>query len=387
VAGPLADMYDIHDYGDMIADRGRIDAYAQALRQRVTPESVVLDVGAGPGILTLLACRAGARRVYAVEPAGIIEVAREAIAANGYADRVELIQAASTAIDLAEPVDVIVSALHGVLPLFCGSLTAILDARDRFLKPSGVMIPLRETVFAALVSSPSQYRRLVGPWDGSVGLEWAPARRRALNTWTRWKFPAGALVVEPKPWIVLDYAELRTPGAKREVAWTIARPGQAHGLCLWFESETAPGYGFTNSPLSQEDHVFHHAFFPWTEPLALDPGDEVAVEIRADVVGEDYLWSWATDVRGRDGGAKAAFRQSQFLSAPISTAWLRKSGASFVPRPNRQAHIDRTILELLFAGISVEEIARQVAERFPDRFPACQAALTHVGQMSLRYSE
>ena len=85
-------MYSIHDYGDMIADRGRTDAYARALQARVTPESVVLDIGAASGILTLLACQAGARKVYAVEPDGIIQVAREVVAANGYADHVEFIQ-------------------------------------------------------------------------------------------------------------------------------------------------------------------------------------------------------------------------------------------------------------------------------------------------------
>ena len=100
-------MYNIHDYGEMVADRGRTHAYAQALRAQLTPDSVVLDIGAGPGILTLLACQAGARRVYAVEPAAYIEVARESVVANGYADRVELIQAFSTAIDLPEKVDVI----------------------------------------------------------------------------------------------------------------------------------------------------------------------------------------------------------------------------------------------------------------------------------------
>jgi len=76
-------MYSVFDYGDMIADAGRVDAYSAALRARVKSESVVLDIGVGTGILTLLACKAGAKKVYAVEPDGIIQLARETVAANG----------------------------------------------------------------------------------------------------------------------------------------------------------------------------------------------------------------------------------------------------------------------------------------------------------------
>jgi protein arginine N-methyltransferase 1 len=63
-------MYDLIAYGDMIADKGRTSAYARALESLVVPESVVLDIGTGAGILALLACRAGAARVYAVEAGG-----------------------------------------------------------------------------------------------------------------------------------------------------------------------------------------------------------------------------------------------------------------------------------------------------------------------------
>lgn len=125
----------------MIADRTRTAAYAQALRARVSPNSVVLDLGAGPGFMTLLACQAGARKLYAIESDGVIQIAGDMAAANGYADRVELIQSLSTAVDLPEKVDVIVSDVHGVLPFYGRGPASIVDARDRFLKPGGFLIP------------------------------------------------------------------------------------------------------------------------------------------------------------------------------------------------------------------------------------------------------
>ena len=61
-------MYTIADYGAMIADAARMGAFARALGQAIKPGAVVIDIGTGTGICALLACRHGARRVYAIEP-------------------------------------------------------------------------------------------------------------------------------------------------------------------------------------------------------------------------------------------------------------------------------------------------------------------------------
>src|SRR5687767_11640886 len=111
-------MYSIADYGAMISDDVRMGAFMRALRETVKPGAVVIDIGTGTGIFALLACRLGARRVYALEPDDAIQVAREIAAANGYADRIEFIQAMSTQVTLPERADVIISDLGGVLPWF-----------------------------------------------------------------------------------------------------------------------------------------------------------------------------------------------------------------------------------------------------------------------------
>jgi hypothetical protein len=194
--------------------------------------------------------------------------------------------------------------------------------------------------------------------------------------------------VEPKVWKTLDYAQLKSPSAHGGAAWTIAQPSQAHGLGLWFDSVTAPGCGFSNSPSSGEEHIFGQAFFPRPEACRLEPGDEVSVEIRADEVGEDYVWSWSTEIRTRDlrQPVKKTFRQSEFLGVTVSRDSLRKGGSTFVPTPNIKAAIDRMILELFHSGKTLEEISRQLAERFPERFPDWRTALTRVGEFSQRYS-
>lgn len=67
-------MYDLSAYGGMIADKVRMNAFEAALRRVVTAGSVVFDIGAGTGIMSLMAARMGARKVYAVEPSPLIRV-------------------------------------------------------------------------------------------------------------------------------------------------------------------------------------------------------------------------------------------------------------------------------------------------------------------------
>lgn len=380
-------MYNIASYGVMLMDSGRMGAYSAALQSAVNADSVVLDIGAGPGIFTLLACQAGARKVYAIEPDGSIEVAREAAAANGFADRVESIQALSTEISLPERVDVIVASIQGALPLFGSSVFSLIDARTRFLKPGGVMIPLRETLLAALVSAPEFHARIIDPWESRFGFNYQPARKRAVNTSGAHRFKRESILAEPQTWAVLDYSRLQSPNAKGEAEWTLDKPCEAHGLAVWFDCETAPGVCFSNAPGVPDENVFRQTFFPWPDACKLDSGDKVAVEIRADFVSGDYIFTWNTRILSASGAERAQFRQSHLYGSNLSRDLLRKSGSAFVPQRKPEAEVDQMILQLFSEGLNLEEISRKVAGCFPQRFPEWRKALTRVGEMSVRYSE
>src|SRR5690349_13629207 len=160
-------MYSLHFYGQMLADAPRMDAYGAALRHVIRPDSVVMDLGCGPGVFALLACKLGARRVYAVEPDNVIGLAREAAVANGFADRIEFFEKLSTEITVPEPADIIVSDLRGVLPWFQQNIPSIIDARKRLLARGGVLIPHRDILWAAIVEAREQYEEFVGPWKNN----------------------------------------------------------------------------------------------------------------------------------------------------------------------------------------------------------------------------
>src|SRR5260370_34348229 len=86
----------------LLLDKARCDAYREAIHRTVKPGDVVVDLGAGTGLLSFFALQAGARHVYAIEMSRIADAAAELIEANGFPDRVTLIRKNSKTMRLPE---------------------------------------------------------------------------------------------------------------------------------------------------------------------------------------------------------------------------------------------------------------------------------------------
>lgn len=375
----------------MIADGARMGAYVEALRRSVTTESVVLDGGAGTGIFSLMACRFGARKVYAIEPADAIQVAREIAAVNGYADRIEFIQKLSTEITLPEQADVIISDLRGLLPFLGNHIASVADARARLLKPGGTLISQRDDVWVGVVEAEATYNEYLSPWE-KYDLDMTAAWRIVSNTigWKIKNVTPEILLAEPRLWATLDYTTIDDPNVSGEVNFTVSREGTAHGLLLWFDAKLAGGVGFSNAPGSENPaKVYGRSFFPFTHPVTLDEGNEVKVRLEAKLVSGDYVYRWKTTVRSRrePQRIKAHFNQSTFYGEPLSPGSLRKQSDAYIPELNSDGQITHYILSQMIARTPLGEIAKQLTERFPRKFARWQDALTRVGELARKYSE
>ena len=318
-------MYSVHFYGQMLAGGPRMEAYTAALRRTVTPDSVVMDLGCGPGMFALLACKLGARRVYAVEPESIVGLAREAAAANGFSDRIEFFEQLSTEITLAEPATIIISDLRGVLPWFEQNIPSIIDARKRLLAREGVLIPHRDVLWASVVEAPQQYEEIVGPWRNQFDLDLSAATRLVTNTWRKSRIKPEHLLTDPDCWTTLDYYEVNSSDIRAEISWQAARTGTAHGVAVWFDSDLAEGIRFSNHPAAPE-LIYGIGFFPFSEPVEVMEGERITLRLAADLVNDGYVWRWDTDFFASDQqNVKASFKQSTFFGVPLSTSLLRKS--------------------------------------------------------------
>ena len=380
-------MYSLGGYGDMIADRVRVDAYSQALRKAVRPGDVVLEIGTGPGVFAVLACQLGAARVYAVEPDSVIQVAREIAAANGCAGSIEFIEDLSTRATLPAQAGVIVSDLRGVLPFFQHHLPSIADARRRFLAPGGTLIPKRDAVWVAVAEAPKEYGRIVDCWENNVlGQNLSPARRLAVNDMRKVRFTPQQLLTPPLLWATLDYATVENPDARGALNFSVQRPGTGHGIVAWFETCLADGIGFSNAP-GMPEAVYGSMFFPWTEPVPLSEGQNLCVNLEATLLENDYIWRWNTQIDSPDGsGSALRFEQSQLSGAVLSLANLRQSASDYVPQLSEEGRLHRRALELMDGKNSLEAISHQLAAEFPQRFARWQQALSYAAKLSQDHS-
>lgn len=124
---------------NMLLDSIRTSTYHQAITFNPADfkDKVVLDVGAGTGILSFFAARAGAKRVYAVEASNMAEHAVTLVKANGLEDVIKVVKGRVEDIELPEKVDVMISEPMGVMLVHERMMESYIIARNRFLKPAG----------------------------------------------------------------------------------------------------------------------------------------------------------------------------------------------------------------------------------------------------------
>jgi type I protein arginine methyltransferase len=378
------DTYSLSGYGGMIADQSRIKAYVQALRSKIRPGAVVMDIGTGPGIMAVLACQLGASRVYAIEPSDVIQVAREIAATNHCADKIEFFEDLSTKVAVPVQADVIVSDLRGILPLFEQNIPSIIDARRRFLAPGGTLIARKDRIWAAVVDAPEEYGKIVNPWDSNpLGQDLGVARRKVLNEFRKVRVKPDQLLTVPQLWATLDYTAIENSDIHGTLRWETASAGTGHGILAWLDADLCDGVSFSCGPESPET-VYGSTFFPWLAPVPLAAGQNLCVELEAKLLDKDYFWRWTTQIESAEkaGEIAARFEQSQLLSAVVSLAKLHKTSSDFVPQLSEEGLIRRTAFDLMDGKSSLEEIARRLTDEFPSRFSRWQQALSFAAIIS-----
>ena len=135
----------------MLMDHVRMKAYHSSImnNQELFKGKVVLDVGAGSGVLSLWSAKAGAKKVFACEFTDMAKFAREMVKSNGLSDIVEVLQCSAEELDLPCKVDIIISEWMGYLLLRESMLDSVIRARDKWMKEDGSMFPSLATMYFA----------------------------------------------------------------------------------------------------------------------------------------------------------------------------------------------------------------------------------------------
>jgi len=381
----MASGYSIASYGGMILSEPRMSSYAEALRRAVTPGCTVIDIGAGPGLFSLLACQFGAGRVIAIEPDSSVDLLPRLAQANGFADRITVVKDLSTNYTPDVKADVIVSDIRGNLPLFEYHIPTIKDARSRLLAPGGQMIPLRDTVHVALVNFDEYHRRYTAPWlDNKFGVDLSAAHVLVANAAMRVYVGIDRLMSVPEVFATLDYATIEDPSVSRDLVLVARRAGSVNGLLVWFDAELAEGIGYSNAPGAPK-LVYKQCFIPLDREVPVAQGDRFEIRLVARFSEGDYLWSWLTTHIPASGGEPTVMRQSSFLSDIIVRDDVDRRVETHIPVVSQEAKLDRACLDLLDGQRTLGQIAEVLHGRFPGKWATESDALAYAADMAARY--
>jgi protein arginine N-methyltransferase 1 len=287
----------------------------------VQPGDVVLDLGSGTGLLSLFACEAGARHVYGIEGGDIVHVARDVARDNGVADRVTFIEGLSYDAVLPEPVDVIVTETLWHFGVGEGMIRAIVDARERFLRPSGRVLPERVSLWLAPVESPEAHDAAVGAWRRDVhGIDLTSLRCLAANGVHGVRLSRESALADPAEVAAIDLSTVEDPDVTLSASFTAARDGLVHGVGGWFSARLSPSVTLSNRPPVQPRSNWSNALFPLERPLKVRAGEPLSVAVQS--VGNGGMWRWSVAC-GEDPGRDRRAAHSTLHGAPLSLADLR----------------------------------------------------------------
>lgn len=373
--------YSILAYNRMIGDRVRIEAYNRAARASISAGSVVAELGTASGYFAVIACKLGASKVYAIEPDKSIEIAKLVAEANGCSDRIEFIQGVSSAVTLPEKVDVVLSDLRGALPFFGRHIPSIIDARNRFLKPGGTLVPEKDDIFGAFVSSAGIYARYCDIEPKNSDEPELGAMRPALrNVVTHTDVKAADCASTALHLGTIRYATVDSSTFSSSVSWSPARLTVTHGMCLWFDATLTEDARFSTGPFGS-DMTYGRLFFPFSEPIALDARDSISFSFQAILIDNEYVWRWDTAVTAPDGSIRTEFRQSTFESVGDDAHRAFRKSGDHVPSTTARQRLSKFVLERVDGVKTLDKIAHELVEGFPDQFPELKNALTFAGEV------
>ncbi|XP_077400407.1 protein arginine N-methyltransferase 8-B isoform X2 [Vanacampus margaritifer] len=174
--------FGIHE--EMLKDEVRTLTYRNAMyhNKHVFKGKVVLDVGSGTGILSMFAANAGAKHVYGIECSSISEYSQKIIKSNHLHNVITIFQGKVEEVELpVDKVDIIISEWMGYCLFYESMLNTVIFARDKWLKPGGLMFPDQASLYVVAIED-RQYKDFkIHWWENVYGFDMSCIRNVAIK--------------------------------------------------------------------------------------------------------------------------------------------------------------------------------------------------------------
>ncbi|KAK1437589.1 hypothetical protein QVD17_03383 [Tagetes erecta] len=173
--------FGIHE--EMLKDVVRTKTYQNVIYKNkfLFKDKIVLDVGAGTGILSLFCAKAGAKHVYAIECSQMADMAQEIVKANGFSNVITVLKGKVEEIDLPVPqVDIIISEWMGYFLLYENMLNTVLYARDKWLVSNGIVLPDNATLHLTAIEDSEYKEDKIEFWKNVYGFDMSCIRKQSM---------------------------------------------------------------------------------------------------------------------------------------------------------------------------------------------------------------
>jgi hypothetical protein len=328
----------------------------------------VVDLGAGTGVLGILAVQAGASRVYALESTSFGAVARQIVKDSGMADRITIVRGASHLIRLPERADVVVGDQLDGFVVDAGLIESFADAASHLLTVEGALIPSAVTWCVAPVQA-GDVRERLDFWRGYAGPVDVTGVAPIVANARRYASLEGSQVLAPA--LSSDSMALGAiPDAVVvEGSTTVTTAGQVDALAGWARARLSPSVELTNDPTAPDRLDRPVVLFPLAEPLVVTPGDIVRLGVSARPPTGRI--SWHADI-GQGGAA-----QDTFLGEVFGADDLQRLDPDYRPTLNDAGRLRRRVYELCDGSHTRADIEDVLRSEFGRQLPT-PAALSEL---------
>jgi ubiquinone/menaquinone biosynthesis C-methylase UbiE len=247
----------------LLGQRSRLEKFKRAIDMVVKNGDYVVDMGTGTGILAILAAKAGAARVTAIEvnPESI-QYATHAARMNGVESIIEFFEGNFHEFIPKERADVVLCEMLSSMLLVEQQVPASYYATQNILKPAGIILPQEALVYIVPVECPDIWNRFL--FDD---LQFPRVIQTATPDATR-------DLADMQILATFNLSDLRqNQFVKTTLEFTTVSKGTIHGFVGIFESK------LHDDILLTMDDGWKQLFIPLLKPIAVDVNDSISVRI------------------------------------------------------------------------------------------------------------
>jgi len=275
--------FGIHE--EMLKDEVRTKSYRNAImnNRHLFRDKIVLDIGCGTGILSLFAAKAGAKHVYAIDASDIIDQATQIVKDNHFSDVITCIKGKAEEIELpVEKVDIIVSEWMGYCLLYEAMLNTVIYARDKWLKPGGILLPDKAVMNIYGIEDEDYKNDKINYWDNVWGFNMSCIKKVAIQEPLVDVVESRQVMTGGAKLLTIDISTIKAEELSFKVPFKLmaVRDDYCHALVVAFDiefSKCLKPVTFSTGPHAGYTHWKQTVFY-MQDVLSMKRGEEIRGE-------------------------------------------------------------------------------------------------------------